>query len=161
MVPLGLSPTPSLHGGEGVRTLPTAATPRDCQWRQGNGGREGPVGAFCGPHRSRLRAELHAKLPSTCYQYLTESKRRERQLPPLRAMAKLRASPHLVLTMVPGSGISIPISDEDVDSTESLSNFLKVTQVVSSTSNPILALNKGNNNRALYCQGKIQLKRQK
>lgn len=157
MVPRGLSPTPSLHGGEGVRTLPTAATPRDCQSRQGNGGREGPGGGFYGPHRSRLRAKLQAKLPSTCYQYITESKRGERQLPPLGAMAKLRAFPHLV----PGSGISIPISDEDMDSTESLSNLLKVTQVLSSTSNPILALHKGNNNLALYCQGKIQLKRQK
>lgn len=144
-----------------MSTLPTVATPRDCRSRQGKGGREGPVGALCGPHRSRLRAKLQAKLPSTCCQYITESKRGERQLPPLGAIAKLRASPHIVLTMVPGSRISIPISDEAMDSTERLSNLLKVTQVVSSTSNPILGLNKGNNNLTLCCQGKIQMKRQK
>ena len=92
---------------------------------------------------------------------ILQSKRGERQLPPLGAMAKLHASPHIVLTMVPGSRISIPTSDEHMDSTERLSNLLKVTQVVSSASNPILALNKGNNNLALCCQGKTQRKRQK
>ena len=160
MVPLGLSPP---HPCMGVKAC--APCPLRRRLETANGDKETEEGrGLSEPSVAHTDqgSELSSK-PSFPQRAINVSPRvrGERQLPPLRAMAKLRASPHLVLTMVPGSGISIPISDEDVDSTESLSNFLKVTQVVSSTSNPILALNKGNNNRALYCQGKIQLKRQK
>lgn len=92
--PLSSVPPQPLHGGEGMYTLPTVATleiaDQDKEKEEGRG-----QSSPCGPHRSRLELSP-SQASSTCCQYITESKRESASCHPW-GLAKLRASPHIVL----------------------------------------------------------------
>lgn len=114
------------HHGVGMKApVPTVAALQGAE-NQAEKGRRGPGGALCGPHRSRHRAKkLQAKqLPQHAVNIL-QKVRGERQLPPLGAIAQLM-HPLSSSTMVPGSTISIPISDRDIGQHRKLITYSRV-----------------------------------